>query len=274
MIAWARTLLRAPGSRASEGNSGSSISNRLGLGSKGQSSSSGGLLGAGDVGEGAPLLGAPGGGVGSTGSGGGSSAPHHHLSIAGHAGGGPEAGSLSALLKLPAGRALTGLVVHSAADGLAVGAAALSGDLGLSMAVAAAIMLHKLPVAAGLAGFLRGCGLPWGAAHQGEGAAEAGACTCDCESGCGWVCGCGLLSHQLGQLMPGLSQPGLHDMKHAACTSCAQAWWPFLRQHQSQRCCSSMCWGPSPPSPNPRCGKCFSFVMVPLGLRVVVTAAP
>ncbi|PNH03374.1 Zinc transporter ZIP9 [Tetrabaena socialis] len=57
--------------------------------------------------------------------------------------------------------ALGGLLVHSAADGLAVGAASLGGPgPALTLAVAGAIMLHKLPVTLGLTAYLRAAGWP------------------------------------------------------------------------------------------------------------------
>ncbi|GFR42690.1 hypothetical protein Agub_g3611, partial [Astrephomene gubernaculifera] len=62
---------------------------------------------------------------------------------------------------------LSGLLVHSAADGLAMGAASLQGGSGgsssgstLTLTLAAAVMAHKLPVALGLSSYLRGAG--WG----------------------------------------------------------------------------------------------------------------
>ncbi|GLC43527.1 hypothetical protein PLESTM_001483000 [Pleodorina starrii] len=61
--------------------------------------------------------------------------------------------------------ALGGLLVHSAADGMAVGAASLGGGgsggggvSALTLAVVAAIMLHKLPVTLGLTTYLREAG--------------------------------------------------------------------------------------------------------------------
>lgn len=59
------------------------------------------------------------------------------------------------------GAVLLGLLVHAAADGLAVGSAALSrARPEASLAVAAAMVLHKLPVAAGLSAFLSALGWP------------------------------------------------------------------------------------------------------------------
>ncbi|EFJ42458.1 hypothetical protein VOLCADRAFT_107259 [Volvox carteri f. nagariensis] len=59
--------------------------------------------------------------------------------------------------------ALVGLLTHSTADGLAVGAASIGGGGGggpsaLSLTVAAAIMMHKLPVTLGLTSYLREAG--------------------------------------------------------------------------------------------------------------------
>lgn len=45
--------------------------------------------------------------------------------------------------------------MHAAADGLAVGAASLSGELSMSLAVGMAIIMHKIPVAWSLATFLK-----------------------------------------------------------------------------------------------------------------------
>ncbi|GLI65954.1 hypothetical protein VaNZ11_009635 [Volvox africanus] len=67
--------------------------------------------------------------------------------------------------------ALGGLLIHSAADGLAIGAASLGGGGGggpsaLSLSVAAAIMMHKLPVTLGLTTYLREAGWRRGAVLQ------------------------------------------------------------------------------------------------------------
>lgn len=53
--------------------------------------------------------------------------------------------------------AITGLLIHCAADGLAMGAAFLSGDARLTMLIAAAMVLHKAPMAFGLATYLMAC---------------------------------------------------------------------------------------------------------------------
>ncbi|KAK9825650.1 hypothetical protein WJX81_005153 [Elliptochloris bilobata] len=68
-----------------------------------------------------------------------------------------EAGSPARMLQGKmdgASRALVGLLVHSAADGFAVGAACVGGSSALSSAVALAMVLHKAPVAFGLATYL------------------------------------------------------------------------------------------------------------------------
>lgn len=57
--------------------------------------------------------------------------------------------------------ALVGLVVHAAADGLAVGAASMSPSTRLALLVGVAMVLHKGPVAFGLTTFLRGCKWSW-----------------------------------------------------------------------------------------------------------------
>ncbi|KAG1672196.1 hypothetical protein FOA52_002896 [Chlamydomonas sp. UWO 241] len=62
-------------------------------------------------------------------------------------------GSLSA-----SHQALYGLMVHSAADGVALGSAYMSGDVALSASVAVAILVHKFPVAFGLSSFLKAAG--------------------------------------------------------------------------------------------------------------------
>ena len=53
--------------------------------------------------------------------------------------------------------AITGLLIHCCADGLAMGAAFLSGNARLSMIIAAAMVLHKAPMAFGLATYLMAC---------------------------------------------------------------------------------------------------------------------
>ncbi len=73
----------------------------------------------------------------------------------------PAAGGCS-----PADRALAGLLVHCAADGLAMGAAALSGDAALSLVVGVAMVLHKAPMALGLSTFLLAARWPWPRARR------------------------------------------------------------------------------------------------------------
>ncbi|WIA16389.1 hypothetical protein OEZ85_013082 [Tetradesmus obliquus] len=55
----------------------------------------------------------------------------------------------------PAQQALLGLMVHAASDGLAVGAASLAAEPAVGLGVAAAMVVHKGPVAVGLAAYLR-----------------------------------------------------------------------------------------------------------------------
>lgn len=62
-------------------------------------------------------------------------------------------------------RAITGLLIHCAADGLAMGAAALSGDLGLSLMISVAMVVHKAPMAFGLATYLMKHKWPWARAQ-------------------------------------------------------------------------------------------------------------
>ncbi|KAK9838586.1 hypothetical protein WJX84_003387 [Apatococcus fuscideae] len=57
-------------------------------------------------------------------------------------------------------RALIGLIIHSAADGLAVGASSLSTDTQLTSLIALAMVLHKVPAAIGLTSYLRGKAWP------------------------------------------------------------------------------------------------------------------
>lgn len=54
--------------------------------------------------------------------------------------------------------AITGLLIHCCADGLAMGAAFLSGNARLTMIIAAAMVLHKAPMAFGLSTYLMSCG--------------------------------------------------------------------------------------------------------------------
>ncbi|KFM27364.1 Zinc transporter ZIP9 [Auxenochlorella protothecoides] len=57
--------------------------------------------------------------------------------------------------------AVLGLLVHCAADGLALGAAALSGNTQLSLIVSVAMLAHKAPMAFGLSTYLIGRGAAW-----------------------------------------------------------------------------------------------------------------
>lgn len=63
-------------------------------------------------------------------------------------------------------RALTGLLVHCAADGLAMGAASLSGDAALSAVVGLAMVLHKAPMAFGLSTYLMSARWSWPRAQR------------------------------------------------------------------------------------------------------------
>eukprot|EP00879_Flechtneria_rotunda_P018086 GHRR01018959.1.p1 GENE.GHRR01018959.1~~GHRR01018959.1.p1 ORF type:complete len:320 (+),score=120.12 GHRR01018959.1:967-1926(+) len=61
-------------------------------------------------------------------------------------------------LQDPSQQALLGLVVHAVSDGLAVGASSLAAEQSVSVAVAAAMIIHKGPVAIGLAAYLQSAG--------------------------------------------------------------------------------------------------------------------
>ena len=61
---------------------------------------------------------------------------------------------------------MTGLLIHCAADGLAVGAAALAGNARLSLMIGVAMVLHKAPMAFGLSTFLMGAAWPWPRARR------------------------------------------------------------------------------------------------------------
>jgi len=67
----------------------------------------------------------------------------------------------------PAQRALIGLVIHSAADGFAVGTATTSDNAMLSAMVGLAMVLHKAPVAFGLATYLMNAKWSWSRAQRG-----------------------------------------------------------------------------------------------------------
>jgi zinc transporter ZupT len=72
---------------------------------------------------------------------------HHQQAPAGQAAGGGASDQ--------ARQAYIGLLIHSVADGLAVGAASLSTNLAVSFTVAAAMVMHKGPVAFGLTLYLQ-----------------------------------------------------------------------------------------------------------------------
>lgn len=83
----------------------------------------------------------------------GSSSGHsHHSSSSGSIGNDVEAASGNAGRKICT--ATLGLVVHAAADGIALGAAASSHHSDIEFIVFFAIMLHKMPTAFGLTSFL------------------------------------------------------------------------------------------------------------------------
>lgn len=65
-----------------------------------------------------------------------------------------------------ADRAVLGLLVHCASDGLALGSAFLSGNAALSFVVGAAMVLHKAPMAFGLTSYLQSCRWPWPKAQR------------------------------------------------------------------------------------------------------------
>jgi zinc transporter ZupT len=78
---------------------------------------------------------------------------HQHLGCGGHHH--PRAAAGAAGAVDPARQAYIGLLVHSLADGLAVGAASLSTNLAVTFTVASAMVLHKGPVAFGLTLYLQ-----------------------------------------------------------------------------------------------------------------------
>ena len=73
----------------------------------------------------------------------------------------PLPSSSSSSSSSAADRAVVGLLVHCASDGLAMGAAFLSGSSSLSVVVGTAMVLHKAPMAFGLTSYLQGCRWPW-----------------------------------------------------------------------------------------------------------------
>eukprot|EP01026_Neomeris_dumetosa_P001562 TRINITY_DN10385_c0_g2_i2.p1 TRINITY_DN10385_c0_g2~~TRINITY_DN10385_c0_g2_i2.p1 ORF type:complete len:230 (-),score=21.67 TRINITY_DN10385_c0_g2_i2:101-727(-) len=64
-------------------------------------------------------------------------------------------------------QAIIGLVVHSVADGLAVGVASLSGNQDLNFAVGVAMVLHRGPVAFGLGSYLCKVNYPYEESQRG-----------------------------------------------------------------------------------------------------------
>lgn len=74
--------------------------------------------------------------------------------------------AMQQLLLGRSGAVLLGLIVHAAADGLAVGSAALARQPSVSLAVSAGMVLHKLPVSVGLSSYLAAAGWPWKAINK------------------------------------------------------------------------------------------------------------
>lgn len=75
---------------------------------------------------------------------------------------GTAAAATASIWEMEGVHTLVGILVHSAADGAAVGVAACAPDRSLEVLVCAAIMMHKAPAAFGLCTYLLRCG--WGAA--------------------------------------------------------------------------------------------------------------
>lgn len=63
-------------------------------------------------------------------------------------------------------RAVTGLLVHCAADGLAMGSAFLSENPSLGLLVGLAMVIHKAPMAFGLSAYLQSCHWSWSKAQR------------------------------------------------------------------------------------------------------------
>lgn len=63
-------------------------------------------------------------------------------------------------------RAITGLLVHCAADGLAMGSAFLSENPSLGLLVGLAMVIHKAPMAFGLSAYLQSCHWSWPKAQK------------------------------------------------------------------------------------------------------------
>ncbi|PWY97406.1 Zinc/iron permease [Testicularia cyperi] len=94
----------------------------------------------------------------------------------------PRRSASSASIQTSFGQALTtivGLLIHAAADGIAMGASSASGDQALTMVVFVAIMVHKAPAAFGLCTMLMSQRLSRASVRKGVGvfsiAAPAGA---------------------------------------------------------------------------------------------------
>ncbi len=103
--------------------------------------------------------------------GGGGGAPVHagmERSINGTTAASLPTATLASTGLAPASQALLGLCIHAAADGLAVGAACLSEDLGLTAAISVAIIIHKFPVAFGVAAYLKEAGWAGWRLQRGE----------------------------------------------------------------------------------------------------------
>ena len=58
-------------------------------------------------------------------------------------------------------KAITGLLIHCIADGVAMGSAFLSGNSSVTLVLATAMVLHKAPMAFGLSSYLISCGWTW-----------------------------------------------------------------------------------------------------------------
>jgi zinc transporter 9 len=63
-------------------------------------------------------------------------------------------------------RAITGLLIHCCADGLAMGSAFMSGNTSLSLVLGTAMVLHKAPMAFGLSSYLMSCRWTWARAQK------------------------------------------------------------------------------------------------------------
>ena len=63
-------------------------------------------------------------------------------------------------------KAISGLIIHCIADGLAMGSAFLTGDATLSFVLGTAMVLHKAPMAFGLSAYLLSCRWNWARAQN------------------------------------------------------------------------------------------------------------